>query len=159
MKVFVSHQRADSAIATMVVAKLHQNQIDYYVDIVDSTLTKSGEQLGDYLRSEMGKCTQLIAVVSHNTKLSSWVPWEIGVATEKDFPLATYLEDNTPSPEFLRKWPYLRSPGDVDFYVQASKTADGTFRSRKMLSDEKSARRTATNEFFGIMRASLGQHV
>jgi hypothetical protein len=157
MKVFVSHQQADSKTAGLVAARLQQNQIDYYIDIVDRNLAKSGELLGDYLRNEMGRCTQLIAIVSENTKLSAWVPWEIGIATEKNFPLATYLGDNTPAPEFLRKWPYLRSLGDVDQYVKASKAADNTFRSKRTILAEDSARRDSTSEFFRSLRASLGQ--
>jgi hypothetical protein len=158
MKVFISHQKADSEIAGAVAARLHQtHQIDCYVDIIDSNLLKSGESLGEYLRREMGKCTQLIAVVSTNTRLSSWVPWEIGIATEKDFPLATYFGDNTPPPEFLQKWPYLRSLSDVDQYAKASKSADSTFRLRKSTLTEDSARRASTTDFFRTLRAGLGQ--
>jgi hypothetical protein len=88
VKVFVSHQKADSEIALAVAARLRvHHQIDSYLDVIDTNLALSGESLGEYLRAEMGKCTQLIAVVSASTKISWWVPWEIGIATEKNFPL------------------------------------------------------------------------
>jgi hypothetical protein len=158
MKVFISHQKADSDIAGAVAARLQvPHQIDSYIDLIDVNLAKSGESLGDYLRSEMGRCTQLIAIVSGNTKLSWWVPWEIGIATEKDFPLATYLGDNTATPEYLQKWPYLRSIADVDQYARASKSAEATFKSKRSILTEDRARRTATSDFFRTLRASLGQ--
>lgn len=158
MKIFISHQKADSEIAKAVEARLRlKHRIDSYVDIIDTRLTRSGESLGEYLRTEMGNCTQLIAVVSTSTKLSWWVPWEIGIATEKDFPLATYLGDNTPPPEYLQKWPCLRTLGDVDHYAVASTAADNSFRVRKSTLTEDSARRVSTNDFFRTLRASLGQ--
>jgi hypothetical protein len=158
MKVFVSHQKGDSEIASAVAARLRlSHQIDCYIDIIDTNLLKSGESLGEYLRSEMGKCTQLIAVVSENTKVSWWVPWEIGIATEKEFPLATYLGANTSTPEYLQKWPYLRSLSDVDQYARASKAADSNFRLRKSTLTEDSARRASTTDFFRTLRAGLGQ--
>jgi hypothetical protein len=157
MKVFVSHQQADSAIASSVALRLRQNNVECYVDIIDRNIAQSGEVLGNYLRNEMGKCTQLLAVVSANTKQSSWVPWEIGVATEKNFPLATFFGDNTPAPEFLRQWPYLRSLSDVDHYVAASRLADRTFISKKVFVAEDSARRESTAEFFRSLRNSLRQ--
>ena len=158
MKVFISHKKEDSDIAKAVEARLRVNHgIDSYVDVIDAKLARSGESLGEYLRTEMGNCTQLIAVVSASTKLSWWVPWEIGIATEKDFPLATFLGDGTTPPEYLQKWPYLRTLGDVDHYAVASTDADRTFRVRKYTITEDSARRVSTNDFFRSLRASLGQ--
>jgi hypothetical protein len=158
MKIFISHQKADSEVAKAVEARLRINhRIDSYVDVIDTNLARSGESLGEYLRREMGNCTQLIAVVSGNTKNSWRVPWEIGIATEKDFPLATFFGDNTPPPEYLQKWPYLRSLSDVDQYAKASTAADDSFRVRKSTLTEDSARRVSTGDFFRTLRASLGQ--
>ncbi|NKJ71811.1 TIR domain-containing protein [Rhizobium leguminosarum bv. viciae] len=109
IKVFISHQQYDSGLAAILASRLRQaHGIDCYLDVIDQD-TRKGEDLADHLRAEIGKCTQLLAVVSEKTKTSSWVPWEIGVATEKNFPLATYTGDNALPPEFLRKWPYLRT--------------------------------------------------
>lgn len=158
MKIFISHQKADSESAEAIATRLRvSHQIDSYIDTVDQNLLKSGEALGEYLRREMGRCTQLIAVVSVNTKGSQWVPWEIGIATEKDFPLATFFGDNSSPPEFLQKWPYMRSLRDVDQYASASKAADRNFTVKKSILTEDSARRASTAEFFRTLRASLGQ--
>ncbi|MGF9567857.1 TIR domain-containing protein [Neorhizobium sp. BT27B] len=159
IKVFVSHQKADAALAAQVAARLKVNhQIDSYLDVIDQGVRK-GEDLADHLRAEMGKCTQLLAVVSMSTATSQWVPWEIGVATEKDYPLATFSGSDALPPEFLRKWPYLRSLADLDRYAEASKTAENTFVRRKTAFHEsvELAQATSTRQFFDTLRRSLGQ--
>lgn len=133
------------------------HQIDSYLDVIDPNAGKAGDQLGDYLRAELGKCTQLMAVVSTHTKTSWWVPWEIGVATEKDYPIATYAGDNTAIPEYLKKWPYLTSDADIDAYAAASKAAEGQYRVRKSYDTELAARHSGTQEFYRTLRARLGQ--
>jgi len=160
MKVFISHQKADSILAGKISAylKVH-HQIDSYLDLIDPNASQAGDQLGEYLRNEMGKCTQLMAVVSENTKGSWWVPWEIGVATEKDHPIATFAGDNTVLPEYLKKWPYLKTESNLDAYARASKLALSEYNRRKSYSFEsaESRQNSSTQEFYRSIRASLGQ--
>ena len=157
MKVFISHQQKDSEYATAIAFRLRSaHSIDSYLDVIDPKLTQAGEDLGDHLRHEMAQCTQLLAVVSIKTKESWWVPWEIGIATEKDYPLATYCGDGTMVPEYLKKWPYLRTPSDVDEYARASKLAAQHF-SRKSYLGEDSARHSSSAEFYRTLRAALRQ--
>jgi hypothetical protein len=158
MKVFISHQKADTATAAAIATRLQvTHQIECYLDTIDANLHSGAELLAEYIRRELGKCTQLLAVVSSSTKESQWVPWEIGVATEKDFPLATYCGDSTQPPEFLRKWPYLRSLHDVDYYANASKSAERVLAINRSILKEDRARRLSTADFFRALRASLGQ--
>jgi TIR domain len=158
MKVFISHQRGDSVLAGTVAHRLKTyHQIDCYIDLIDPDASKSGDKLGDYLRAQMGLCTQLLAVVSQNTKTSWWVPWEIGISTEKDQPIATYAGDNTSLPEYLRKWPYLRSQSDLDQYARVSKAAEQTLRRERSFKTEARARESSTALFYRELRASLGQ--
>lgn len=158
MKVFISHQKADSVLASQIAYRLKVvHSIDSYLDVVDPYIGGRGEDLADHVRSEMGKCTQLLAVVSPATGSSQWVPWEIGVATEKEYPLATYSGGNALPPEFLRKWPYLRSDADLDEYARISKNARSTFTVRKSSLGEGLARRRTTGDFYRDLRASLHQ--
>lgn len=158
MKVFISHQQSDSQLASSVAHRLRTtHEIDCYLDVVDPNANHSGDALGEYLRDEMGKCTQLMAVVSTNTKGSWWVPWEIGIATEKDYPIATYAGHTITLPEYLTKWPYMTTVSDLDKYAAASKVADSVFRQRKTYITEFEARRTGTREFYRSLRAALRQ--
>lgn len=94
IRVFVSHQEQDSMTASLVSVSLLINDLKSYLDVVDDALTKDGPELADHIRSRMNDCDQLMAVVSKNTKSSWWVPWEIGVASEKNFRIATYTAES-----------------------------------------------------------------
>jgi hypothetical protein len=158
MKVFISHQQQDSLLAGTIARRLKDGHgIDSYLDLIDPNSSQTGNALGEYLRVQIASCTQLLAVVSSNTKGSWWVPWEIGIATEKDYPLATYAGESTSLPEYLKKWPYLTSSHDLDAYARVSLNAARTLRLRKGITTDSAAQRTATSEFFRDLRAALGQ--
>lgn len=158
IKVFLSHQSADAAAALAIKQRLWNNhRIDSYLDVIDPYIGGRGEDLATHIQNEMGKCTQLLAVISTATSGSQWVPWEIGVATEKDFPLATYAAGSAFPPEFLRKWPYLRSERDLDLYANVSKTAERSFTTKRATLSESVARIRSTGEFFRELRSGLGQ--
>lgn len=158
IKVFLSHQKADATTAFQIEQRLRvKHSIECYLDVIDPYLLQDGEDLAAYIREKMGFCTQLLAVISNATKGSQWVPWEIGVATEKKFPLATFSAGGVAPPEFLQKWPYLRTDIDIDLYATASKSANIIFASKRMRLAEGVAREQATADFFSILRTSLRQ--
>nr|WP_316628194.1 toll/interleukin-1 receptor domain-containing protein [uncultured Brevundimonas sp.] len=157
MKVFLSHQSADSPLAARIAYRLKAvHSIDSYLDVIDPYLGR-GEDLADHIRAEMGRCTQLLAVVSQATAASQWVPWEIGVATEKDFPLATFSGGTALPPEFLRKWPYMRTDAELDEYARVSKTARSAFVANKSYLGESVAHGRSTKAFYRDLRAALRQ--
>jgi hypothetical protein len=164
MRVFISHQRADAARATQIAHYLQTvHYITSYLDVVDPKIgSQQGPELAEHVRKEMDACDSLLAVVSAETAKSQWVPWEIGIATEKDFPLATYADTHLPLPEFLQKWPYIRSQGDLDKYARAVKKMAG--RSRSTVIAEKisteslnESMRATTKDFYRDLRAELGR--
>lgn len=159
MKIFLSHQRTDSSIALQIQRHLKSNHgIDCYLDIVDNQFD-NGEDIAEHVRKELNNCTQLLAVVSDTTKKSWWVPWEIGVATEKDFPLATF-GGGIELPEYLKKWPYLRNISDLDKYAEASKDASKRLVTATLESASSGTtvfRGDATKYFYKTLRAKLGQ--
>ena len=158
IKVFLSHQKADSAAATEISHRLiTRHGIQSYLDMIDPFLGRGGEELGKHIRAEMGKCTQLLAVVSFSTRNSQWVPWEIGVATEKDFPLASFANYSSAIPEFLQSWPYLRSLDDVDQYAEASKRGNTVYVQKRATLTETAAFRSGSQTFFSDLRTRLGQ--
>ncbi|WP_404373731.1 toll/interleukin-1 receptor domain-containing protein [Sphingomonas sp. MMS24-J45] len=158
IKVFLSHQAADSVTAAQVARRLKvYHDIDSYLDVIDPYIGWRGEDLASHIRLEMGKCTQLLAVVSSSTLASQWVPWEIGVATEKDYPLATYTAGFGTPPEFLRKWPYLRSDADLDQYALVSKAARSSLLRKRAVLTEEAALSSSVGEFYSSLRGRLGQ--
>jgi hypothetical protein len=160
MKVFLSHQRADAPKASEITARLRVHHgIESYLDVIDVQMGKPGPDLAAYLRREIAKCTHLLAVTSFATRESQWVPWEIGVATEKDYPLATFADYTSAVPEFLAAWPYLRTMSDVDAYARAAKSTNQTFELRKRTITEASARQETSAIFFEALRRDLNQPI
>jgi hypothetical protein len=159
VKIFLSHQKHDSEVALEVKIRLKINHnIDCYLDIIDPAI-KIGEDLANHVRNELNQCTQLLAIVSEATMLSWWVPWEIGVATEKDYPLATFGK-NVELPEYLRKWPYMKNMADLDKYAEVSKEAQKRVVNVDMQSISSNSityRNEATEYFYKTLRARLGQ--
>lgn len=119
-KVFISHKNTDTSIAEGVARRVQACGLDVYLDLIDSALDKDGPDLTDYLLSKLDECHQLIAVVSSETKLSWWVPWEIGVGSEKGLHMASYAGEYITLPDYLKKWPVLKSYADVDLYCKYS---------------------------------------
>ena len=158
IKVFLSHQRADSAKAAEISARLSSKHgIQSYLDVIDPYLGRPGEELAQHIRDEMGKCSHLLAIVSYATRESQWVPWEIGVATEKDFPLASFANYTSAVPEFLRAWPYLRTLEDVDKYAEAASRGNNDFLQKRATMTESAAFKSGSQTFFSDLRTRLGQ--
>lgn len=108
--VFVSHKSEDEDIAKEVARTIAQCGLTAYLDVWDPNVDGDGPELVDYISSVIGCCKSLIAVVSHNTVRSWWVPLEIGIAITKDLPLGTFLGSyhTRDFPSYLWKWPVLK---------------------------------------------------
>lgn len=156
MKVFLSHKAEDVGIASSVSARLKDSGSDVYLDVIDPD-TSTADDLTQHIRGRLGECSDLMAVISNRTQASWWVPWEIGVATEKDYPLATFAADNCAVPEYLRKWPYLRNMSDVDLYVRVRKQADQTINERYSYKSAPERRPLFVKQFHASLKAALGQ--
>lgn len=161
IKIFISHQQQDSTTAIAVEKHLKTRYgIECYLDVIDTNLTR-GEEIADYVRKELDKCSHLLVVVSKATKGSWWVPWEIGVATEKDYPMASF-GSQVELPEFLLMWPYLQDLNDLDRYAE---TVQQTYVSRKVGGLEHYTSESAaaavgvsgTKQFYKNLRSKLGQ--
>lgn len=159
MKVFISHQQQDTALAERIALRLRiVHSIPSYLDVMDDSV-RDGLRLAEHLRKTMRTCTHLLAVVSSATQKSWWVPWEIGVASERDLPLATYSTDGANLPSFLRKWPYLINESHLDAYAAATKSS-----ARVAVTESQTARKAedfavtaSTSAFYRELRQSIGQ--
>ncbi len=157
MKVFVSHKREDVVIATAVSSRLKANGADVYLDAFDPDSFAAGDDLAEYLRAKLTTCSDLMAVVSNQTKASWWVPWEIGVATEKEYPLSTYAGNNCEIPIYLKKWPYLRTFEDLDEYVAVSRQARRDIKSRYSYKSTTAQQSYFVRQFHRTLKQALGQ--
>lgn len=157
--VFVSHKKEDAGAAQRVANRLQHNGLGVYLDLVDTSLAGDGPALGEYIRRKLGECTQLMAVVSAATQQSWWVPWEIGVATEKSQLITAFLTQDVTTPGYLQKWPYLRTESDIDLYARFSVLAHAEImaKARPGAPILESYRAAAATDFHRTLKRALGQ--
>lgn len=117
MKIFISHKQQDAYMANLIASELRALNVDYYLDLLDSSIEQSGKELTEHIRRNLNNCTDIIVIMSEITKYSQWVPFEIGMAAQKDMPTATFLKSDILLPDFLEYWPRLKTPQDIRKYV------------------------------------------
>lgn len=131
---------------------LREAKIDSYLDTLDTSVRR-GSELADYLRNRIATCSHLLVVVSTATAKSWWVPWEIGVASERLMPLASFSSPDATLPEYLRAWPYLRTSTDVQKYISEIRRSGLEAR----LGAGGSTGRAAWTQFHQDLKLRLGQ--
>ena len=95
-----------------------------------------------------------MAIVSGVTRLSWWVPFEIGVASHQGNRISSLnYKQLVDLPEYLKIWPVLRTSEHLDRYVELYK-ADRT--TQKAFTDSVQATRTAS-DFHRQMKSITGQ--
>lgn len=152
-RVFISHRQADSQRAASWVKFLGDYGVTSYLDILDPTpVTLQGRQVSRYLHEKLRGCSHLLVVYTPNTKGSMWVPFEIGIATERDSGIAIDLSFEDPQmPEYLDEWPLLRtSSHHRQFALELQKT-DEKRRYMKSLGERYS------DEFHANLMEAIGQ--
>ena len=160
-KVFISHKNTDVAVAERVERRVSDNGLETYLDTIDDALCSDGPDLADQLLARMGQCQQLIAVVSSETKDSWWVPWEIGVGSEKRFRMASYSETFVPLPSYLKKWPALHTDKHIDLYCEHSKQTEKSLNYKMAVASTEDlkmhARKSEFLEFHKRLKSAIGQ--
>ena len=119
LKVFISHKDIDCDIALHVQNVLAENQVDAYLDLLDNSITETGEKLTKHIKKKLNECSDILVVMSENTKNSWWVPFEIGMAAQKDLPTVSYLNSGIVLPDYLSYWPRLKDNADILKYIQS----------------------------------------
>jgi hypothetical protein len=119
MDIFISHKKEDSVIAKYVCDQLAQLKVHAYLDVLEGNLLLQGKELTDHIKERINSCTDILVVMTDKTKDSWWVPFEIGMAAQNDFPIVNYLINNVQLPDYLEYWPTLRKTTDLRKYVAA----------------------------------------
>ena len=114
--VFVSHKSDDAPKAVQIAERISANGLSAWVDVADPT-AKDGPELAEYIRRVLQSSRSLLALVTSATKESWWVPFEIGIAFEKEKLLASY-GNRANLPTFLYKWPNVQSDSELDRWCQ-----------------------------------------
>lgn len=156
LKVFISHKREDSAVASDVLSILKKNDVEAYLDLLDYPNELKGQELTDHIKGRLNSCTDLLVVISERTKESWWVPFEIGMASQKDFPIVNYLKRGILLPDYLSYWPRLKDENDLTKYIRISNKVNKEIILEKAMGKvEFATPESATKRFYRELKAAL----
>ena len=155
LKVLVLFQRVDSAFAIRFGKGLaaYGIQTEYYA--MDYYVQEGGKALADLMKKQLPNATDVIVVLSENSKDSWWPSFVFGLASYTDKPIVSYLAAEIALPEHLSYWPRLKDPSDISDYLSTKKqkmpAAEKYWQSLPPEMQQK--RRTAV--FYNQLRAKL----
>lgn len=156
MKVFISHQKKDSEIASQIYSRLRMYNIEAYLDTFDDSFTTNSKALTEHLKEIVRCSSDILVVMSENTKTSWWVPFEIGIAANQNLPTVTYLQNYVTLPEYLDYWPRLKSLDDITKYVKIrNESLEETRKSLDSSVEMFSMHETRTDNFYRRLKAVL----
>lgn len=159
MKFFISHKQEDEAIALKVQEELKRNEADVYLDVLDDKISGGGRVLTNHIRKRLGECTDIIVILSEKTKASWWVPFEIGMAAEKDMPTASYLVTGIALPDYLSFWPRLKNGNDISTYINTRKEITAKIHLEQLLKGREkvmyASNQSETERFYDELKKKL----
>ena len=122
--VFISHKREDKEVALEIGQFLMDVVgVHIYLDVMDESLQKATQVENDRLIVESVKkglmySTHLLCLISDKTRLSWWVPYEIGIADNENLNISTLKLNTTDDiPSFLKIHPYFYRSEDFIKYA------------------------------------------
>lgn len=116
MTVFISYRHSDRDTAVQINNALQRAGIKTYMDVFDSE-SQTTANITEVITRNVAECTHLIAVISGQTGLSWWVPFEIGEATISATRIASYRVGFGSLPEFLEMWPQMTRPDQLSLFI------------------------------------------
>ena len=155
MKVFISHKNVDSDLAISIQKAFEKYRISTYLDVLDSTLTGGGKNLTDHIKDNLNLCTDIIVVMSENTKKSWWVPFEVGMSAQVDMPTASFLKSEVELPDYLSYWPRLRTVADIDKYVTVRRQTEQIIINEYGSATFERRRYIETSRFYEALKREL----
>ena len=139
----------------MIAKELQEIKVECYLYLRDNSITENGKALTDHIRANLNDCTDIIVVMSNITRFSQWVPFEVGMAAQKDMPTATFLKEYVSLPDFLQYWPRLKRPSDIRKYVSVRKEVDQEYRNYRSIFENSAYKKTKTERFYDVLKQQL----
>ncbi len=132
--IFLSHSYLDSDIILVIKRDLENLGYSVYVDWTeDPQLSRSNvtKETAELIRTRLKACRTLIYAYSENSKISKWMPWELGFFDGYKSKVAVLpIEDSSNTVdldgiEFVGIYPFISLEGYQDkvrnFYVNKNK--------------------------------------
>ena len=142
--VFISHKKEDERAAKAIGDYLmKQVGVDIYLDLYDVELKEAvsvdnDRKIVESIKTGIVTSSHLLCLVSHQTRLSWWVPYEVGVAGEHSKEIATLkLKGITDIPSFLKTEKVLNTIQEFFDYTKTLGRYGGLFSMRVLKQDDK----------------------
>lgn len=161
MPVFISHRTADDHVANAVYLRLTRvHSIKCYLDNFDDEAKSAGQsRITRLIVDRLTACTNLLALVTVNTRGSWWVPFEVGVARQAPRMITSFTTlDDSELPEYLKEWPILRGENAIDIFAAAYKRQLSS-ATRILLAEQagRSAAFSSVDAFHKELKSALRQ--
>ena len=157
MPVFISYTRADEAVARQIHTILTAKQVTAYLDLLDPQIAP--DRVTQAICNGLNRCTHLLAVVSRETRGSWWVPFEIGVATQGDRRITTFVRDlkRVDLPHYLQIWPILIADAQLDTFARLYLQDRMVLENKGLVTAARSADIQNASQFHARLRGAIGQ--
>ena len=155
MKIFISHKKEDTLEALQIQNTLKYYGMETYLDILDESIKEGGKSLTDHIKRQLNSCTDIIVVMSEQTKLSWWVPFEVGMSAQIDMPTATFLHGDISLPSYLSYWPRLKNLNDVTTYIKVRKKVEASSQRLQEHYSAAERRKIQTELFYDALKREL----
>lgn len=136
--IFISHKKEDELPALAIGKYLTDiADINIYLDLNDIELRESvsrenDEKIVHSINKGLEYCTHLLCIISDKTKLSWWVPYEIGFSVKKDIDIASLkLKTIDDIPSYLKINKVLYNVDDFIRYASGISTYGVLFSEKK----------------------------
>ncbi len=159
MTVFISYRHTDRLLAQQIDARLKQQRISTYLDVLDDE-SGTTEDITSVITQRVADCSHLLAIISRETALSWWVPFEIGEATIIDRRIAAFRVGSAGLPDYLKKWPVLATGADLDFFIEEYKRDRSRLEesiSLESILGSVTGKRAFANDFHEKLKARVGR--
>ena len=108
--VFLSHQKRDKDLLSGIILFLGQFGASVYVAEDDEHLPANpSPATAEVLKGRIVQCPRFVALITENSSVSKWIPWELGVADGKKgvAPVATLPVSSTAAEEAWARQEYF----------------------------------------------------
>jgi len=155
MKIFISHKKEDSELALSIQQEFNSYGIKSYLDVLDSDIASGGAELTKHIKNNLNSCTDIIVVISEQTRSSWWVPFEIGMSAQIDMPTASFLKSETALPSYLSYWPCLKTTADIGKYISVRKRTSSIIQEQYSYYSTTEKRAIETRTFYEALKKEL----
>ena len=116
--VFVSHTSKDDDLAEGVAECIRSYGLTAWVDSDHLAPDDDGPRMANKIKRVIRRSYCLMAVVTRATNESWWVPFEIGVASDRSRFLSTYGAPIVALPSFLADWPRVKDHDELHLWCE-----------------------------------------